>query len=148
MATINTAIEDTLGLFKTAWETAGGESEISTGVYVDVYWPDTDKAPPTDTSANWVRVGTPDLGSGKHAGIGDGTGRYLKRGAIIFQLFTQRGKGIAKKIGLSEQIIDAYDGIRSANDVIYTETLVTDAGISGGWTQTNITIFFEFEEFK
>lgn len=148
MPTIETAMDDVLGTFKTAWETAGGASEISTGVYVEVYWPDTDSDPPVDTSTDWVRVTLGDLADGKHAGIGNGTGRYLKRGSIIFQLFTRRGKGIARRTTMSDQIVSAYDGKRSANDVVFTETQARSVGESGGWSQTNITVFFEFEEFK
>lgn len=148
MPTTLQATEDLLGMFKTAWETAGEASEISTGVYVKVYWPDTDDVHPTDTSIEYVVITLADMGGGKHSGIGDGTGRYLSRGTVIFQLFTQRGKGIARKTLMADQIRNTYDGQRSINDVIFTETLIRSAGTSGGWSQTNITVFFEFEEFK
>ena len=149
MATLVTATDDILSKFKVAWETPGADSDLGGGNYVSVYWPNTDKDAPTDVSIEWVKIHPLDLGKGSHSGIGSGTGRYTRVGFIIFQIFTEKGQGPYRANELAQIILDAYDGERTDNGVIFLDTEVVNVGVEeGGWFQTNITVQYEFDQFK
>ena len=97
------ATEDVLGMFLTDWETSGRASEISVGSYVPVHSPNVQDDPPTNTNLEWVRANLINTGSGRHSGIGDGTGRYRKDGMLIFQIFTVKGAGIERANDLAQR---------------------------------------------
>jgi hypothetical protein len=139
-ANFNTALDDILGMFKTVWD--------ATYSSIAVVYPNMGGNPIEDTSSEWVRITTTRMGEGEHAGIGDGTGRYSKRGMIIFQVFTVKGLGISRANLLSQAIVDCFEGETSTNGVTTSRTEVRHIGSDGGWHQTNVNVFFDFDEYK
>jgi len=146
--TVTQAADDILSMFKTGWEVPDSAADLGGGTYVPVYWPNVDTDGPTDVAAEWVRITFINSGTGRHAGIGSGTGRYKKVGAVIFQVFVEKGMGPDRSNALVQQIVDVFDGKTSTNGVLFTDTAIEVIGADQGWWNVNTTVDFEFSEFK
>ena len=107
------------------------------GVTTEIAWENISYEP---DNAPWVRL-TVGTGVGYTLGI-DGTLPTVRdTGVIMLQIFTPEGTGTKVNKELLDTALPIYEHTRFDGILVYTAT-VTQAGISNGWYQTNVTFPF------
>lgn len=147
-ATMEVAKDEMQTQFKTAWD-ADAES---TGILV-LYW-DRPGEPPDGTDGNgnplpYARVTIQHVdGFQPTVGSANGKRRFRHSGFITIQIFTAFGTGGLKSDRLVKVVKDAFEGKTTASSVIFRRVSPNEIGQSGAWFQTNVVIFFEYDEVK
>lgn len=114
-----------------------------------VHYPDMAFTIPSGSVA-WARVTYDVLGSNQ-ASFSDGsTGRKWRRNGIIgIQLFYPLGGGSTDAWDAAKVVADAFEGKTTPGGVWFREILGPNAiGPSGGFSQVNMTIAFNYDEIK
>lgn len=135
--TYEQAVDEILGLFKTAWDTTG----------YDAYYEDV-RDTKTTSKEPWCSVVVRHA-SGNQATLG-GTGSRLFRrtGTVIIAIHTPSGNGLSASLALAKVAADAYEGV-SSNGVWFRNVRVNEEGkVRTGWFQTNVLADFEYDERK
>ena len=138
-ATYDTANDEILAFFKTAWDTTG-----LLALYENV----AGTKPPTQ--AAWARVTVRHGPGGQTALTGSlGTNRFDRTGLVTVQIFIPNGQGLSQGYSLGKVVTDAFEGKSTASAVWFRNvTPPNEIGASGEWFQLNVTIGFEYDEIK
>ncbi len=136
--TPETATDEILALFKGVWDLT---SLIA--VYENVKG-----AVPTAQDA-WAR---PSIRHGK-PGPQSLTGAnskslYSRKGIFTVSLFIPNGHGLTLGYTLGTSILKAYDGKKTASGVWFRDGMTAEVGPSGEWYMFNVSVEFEYDEFK
>lgn len=101
------------------------------------------------TSTPWARM-TIRHESGEQDTLSNPLGNKLfsRRGVLIVQLFTPRGKGLQSADTLAKVFMDAYEGKSTSGGVWFRNARYREIGPDGNWYQTNVTLDFEYTELK
>lgn len=145
LPTLETATDETLGLFKAAWE--ANAPAATGGAAPDVQWPGVAYAPP-DVHAPFARVSIRE-GTGRQATFGTvGARRFTRPGIVTVQVFAPLSNGqhfsLAQKLAIIAR--NAYEGVGTASGILYRNARVRDVGPSTAWYQLNVTVEFEYDE--
>ncbi len=138
------AVDEMLALVKTAWATTAGED------ITRVKWENVASVsvPPSGQDP-WARVTIRHTESEQASLAGVvGTRMFRRNGILTVQVFEVCGTGLPKTVDLPEVIRDAFEGITTTGGVIFRRVTINEVGSSGGFFQTNVITFFEYDEVK
>ena len=136
------AIDEILGLFKTAWDTTGHGTRVK---YDNVG----KKSMPPAGQDPWARVVLRHTSASQVSLSGAvGTRRFQRNGILTIQVFEPPGKGLSGATDLPKIIQDAFEGVETASGVWFRDVTVNEIGPDGDFFQTNIVAFFEYDEVK
>lgn len=137
-ATYAQAVDDILGVFKTAWDTTGWIA-----LYTNV------KGDTPSGEDPWARVNLQHTGGGQASLTGGlGTTRWGREGFLTVQVFAPAGEGLSGAHTLAKIISDAFEGTSTVNGVWFRNVRVNEVGEDGDWYQVNVVIDFEYDEIK
>ena len=135
--TYEEAMDDMQGMVLAAWTPTGH----------NVYWEAVGANREGDDTA-WLVSSIRHVG-GRQATLGGTGNRSFERTGIIFlQIFTRVGKGLQESYQLAKVLADAFEGKSSPNGVWFRNVRINEAGKDGAFTQTNVTIEFQYNEVK
>lgn len=135
-ATFEVAMDEILGVFKTAWDTTG---------FVALYENIAEAIPTTQVS--WARA-TLRNSTGRQATLSGANAaqRYRREGFLTVQIFIPIGEGLPQAYSLSKVVTDAFQGTTTASEVWFRNIRVNEIGPDGEWFQTNVIIDFTYDE--
>lgn len=137
-ADFDTANDEILTLFKTAWDTTGHPA-----LYENLAG-----EPPT-TPVPWARISLRHGTGGQTALSGaDGTRRYDRIGILTVQIFIANGKGLSEGYTLGKIVVDAFEGKTTPSQVWFRDVVNKEIGPDGEWFQFNVTAEFVYDEIK
>jgi len=147
-ATILTARDDIIGLFRTAWLA----DATSAGVAL-LYW-DVPASVPTAKDADgnmlpWARITVRHL-TGEQATLSNESGvrRWRRTGIVTVQVFTAFGTGLSTNDELSMIAARAFEGASTSSGVWFRNVSVQEIGQDEAWFQTNVVAEFEYDEVR
>lgn len=114
-----------------------------------VHYPDMEFTIPAGDTA-WARVAY-DLINSAQASFSDGsTGkRWRRSGLLSIQLFHPLGGGSTDAWNAAKVAVDAFEGQTTPGGVWFRDiTGPSPVGTSGGFSQTNLAVAFEYDEVK
>lgn len=114
-----------------------------------VHYPDMEFTIPAGDTA-WARIAY-DLISAGPASMADATGRkrFRRSGLLSIQLFHPLGGGSTDAWNAAKVVADAFEGQTTAGGVWFRDlTGPSPIGASGGFSQTNLAVAFEYDEVK
>lgn len=86
---------------------------------------------------------------GRQENLGGIGNRSFQRSGIIFlQIFTRVGNGLQESYRLAKVMADGFEGKSSPNGVWFRNIRINEAGKDGAFSQTNVTIEFQYNEVK
>jgi len=136
------AIDEILGLFKTAWDITGHGLRVK---YANVG----KKSVPPSGQDPWARVSLKHTNSAQASLSGAaGTRRFRRNGFVTVQIFEPPGKGLSGTIDLPKIVQDAYEGVETTSGVWFKDVTLSEVGPDGDFFQTNVVAFFEYDEIK
>lgn len=114
---------------------------------IPILWDDTEKEPPADTTASWLRFTARHVvGGNASLGGANGAKRRYRAGVLSVQVFTKPGDGRSTADALVAIIMGAYEDANGS--VWYRNVRFQEVGMSGGWQQTNVFADFEYDEVR
>lgn len=114
-------------------------------------WDDDANGVPPELPAPWARVlvkHNPNVGGQSSLSGGLPKIRYTRKGIIAVQLFTPAGDGNVVADELTPIILSAYEGKTTSGGLIFRHGRFTEVGKDGDWSQRNLTVEFEYDEFR
>ncbi len=137
-ATFDTANDEIMAFFTTAWAATG-----LIAVYQNV-----EGAKPTAQVA-WARPSLQHGPGGQVALTGAlGTNRFDRTGILTVQIFIPNGQGLSQGYILGKVVADAFEGKATASQVWFRNYRITEIGPSDEWFQLNATVEFSYDEIK
>lgn len=137
-ATQETASDEMLAFFKTAWDTT---SLIA--VYENV------KGAVPTTQVAWARpVIRHGAGGIQSLTGGLSTTNYERTGLMVVSIFIPNGNGLSLGRSLSKTVADAFEGKSTASGVWFRNIRVVEVGPDNEWYQFNVVIEFIYDEVK
>ncbi len=137
-ATQETASDEMLAFFKTAWDTT---SLIA--VYENV------KGATPVAQAAWARpIIRHASGGGQSLTGANGTIKYGRVGLMTVSIFIPNGNGLSLGRSLGKTVADAFDGKATASAVWFRNVRVVEVGPDREWYQFNVVIEFTYDEIK
>ncbi len=137
-ATQETASDEMLAFFKTAWDTTS-----LTAVYENVRG-----TVPTGQAA-WARpVIRHSPGGGQSLTGGLSTTKYTRTGLMVVSIFIPNGNGLSLGRSLGKTVADAFEGKATASAVWFRNVRIIEVGPSAEWYQFNVVIEFVYDEIK
>jgi Bacteriophage related domain of unknown function len=79
---------------------------------------------------------------------GIGNRSFLRTGIIFLQIFTRVGKGLQESYQLAKVLADAFEGQSSPKGVWFRNVRINEVGKDGTFSQTNVTVEFQYNEVK
>lgn len=135
--TFEEAIDDMQEMVLDAWTPTGHK----------VFWESVDADRETDDTA-WL-ISTIRHVTGRQQTLGGVGGRAFQRTGIIFlQIYTRVGKGLQESYQLAKVLVDAFEGKSSPNGVWFRNVRINEVGKDGTFSQTNVTVEFQYNEVK
>lgn len=137
-ASITTARDAILTLFKTAWDAQS--PPVPAVEYTDNF--------PTDKDGSdewaWIRV---QHGPAKQATMGETGGRYFTRwGTVRVQIYTPLGEGRNRADTLAEVAAAAFEGETTASGTVwFRDVRIQEGGADPPWALTNVLADFEYD---
>lgn len=135
--TMKQAVDDMLGLFKTAWDTTGHEA----------FFENTRSNREEDLSP-WAEIVVRHAAGQQDTLGGRGSSSFVRLGAIIVTINTPSTSGLSEGYNLAKVVADAYEGVASPNGVWFRNVRINELGREGTFFQTNVLIDFEYYELK
>ncbi len=137
-ATQETASDEMLAFFKTAWDTT---SLIA--VYENVKG-----AVPTD-QVSWARPVIRHAPSGNQSLTGAlNKTNYERIGLMTVSVFIPNGNGLSLARSLGKTVADAFEGKKTASGVWFRNVRIVEVGPSNEWFQFNVVIEFTYDEIR
>lgn len=137
-ATQETATDEMLGAFKTAWDTTG-----LIAVYENVKG-----RVPTGQDA-WARPTVQHAkGGGQSLTGANNKIKYTRQGVMTVSIFIPNGNGLALGRSLGKTVADVFEGKATASAVWFRDVRVVEVGPSNEWYQFNVVIEFTYDEIK
>jgi hypothetical protein len=146
-ADINTAYDEMLSLFRTAWEANAGAFNGS--VVPEVRYDGVGDPGPPASADPWARIQIRHL-TGTQATIGgDGTQRRFERAGIItVQVFWPLSQAALGNVrSLADVARAAFEGKATTSHIWFRNVRVQEIGPDGSWYQVNVLADFEYDEF-
>ena len=143
---INTAYDEILGLFRTAW--VAGAGAYTGGTIPHVFWEGLGVEGEKPQEAPWARV-TIRHASGEQATLRGDAGliRWRRSGIITIQVFFPlKLGGLAPSRSLARVAAAAYEGASTAGGAWFRNVRVTEIGPDGPWYNVNALAEFEYDE--
>lgn len=97
---------------------------------------------------DWIRVSVLETFSAQETLGPTGARRFRRRGRIFGQLFTLAEEGGMANSGGHAHVFRGIFEATSFGGVDCNNAVVDEVGPDGKWHQTNISIIFDYEEFK
>lgn len=136
MTTIQQAIDEMFGVFKTSWDTVG----------YPVAYPDKFFEIPADRTP-WARINIQHVIGGQTTLSNSvGNRNFEREGFISIQIFTPVGNGLQLNYTLANMLLNAYEKANSNYGVWYKNARIQEAGRDGDWQQSNVLIDFCYTE--
>lgn len=136
--TYEQARDETLAMFKTAWDTTG----------YPVVWPDKGDSKPTETGP-WAQVKfAHSLGTQESLANHLGERLWKRRGRLFVQIATPSGDGATEGYSLAKTVGDAFEGQKSPSGIWFVRTTINELGNTGDWYLINVITDFEYNERK
>jgi hypothetical protein len=135
-ADFETAYNEILAEFKTAWDTTG----------FTALWPNVEgQKPPTETA--WARVEVI-WGVGLQGSLSNQEGKQLQdqTGTVIVQVFTPTGEGLTQNNQLAKIVANAFRRKATPSQVWFRNVRLNRVGPSGNFFQQNVSADFTFTE--
>jgi len=137
-ATQETASDEMLAFFKTAWDTTG-----LIAVYENV------KGAVPTAQVGWARPIIRHAGGGRQSLTGAlNQTKYGQLGLMVVSIFIPNGNGLSLGRSLGKTVADAFDGKATASAVWFRNVRVVEVGPSNEWYQFNVVIEFTYDEIK
>ncbi len=131
------AVDDMQAMVLAAWNPTGHK----------VFWEAVEDDREVDDTA-WL-VSTIHHVTGRQETLGGVGNRTFQRTGIIFlQIFTRVGNGLHESYQLAKVMADGFEGKSSPNGVWFRNVRINEAGKDGAFTQTNVTVEFQYNEVK
>jgi hypothetical protein len=146
-ADINTAYDEILGAFRTAWEANAGA--FNGGTPPEVRYDGVGDPGPPDSGDPWARVQIRHL-TGGQANLGaPGTQRRFNRAGIItIQVFWPLSQAaLSNARSLAGVARAAFEGQATTSHIWFRNVRVQEIGPDGSWYQVNVLADFEYDEF-
>ena len=138
-ATYKQAVDDILGLFKTAWDTTS---------YIAIY-PNVGGEVPSNVENPWARATVQHIDGGQASLSGGlGTQRWERSGIFTVQIFVPSGEGLSEAHILGKLITDIFEGVSTTNGVWFKNVRINEIGPDGEWYNLNVLIDFTYDEVK
>ena len=116
---------------------------------VKIYWMGIDYQTPPDASQPWARVTLQHNYSNQTTFAQEGTRRFTRTGLLIVQLFVplaSKNVTLCEKLGIIAR--DAFEGKATAGGVWFRNANLREIGADGTWYQFNMSVEFQYDEFK
>lgn len=137
-ASQETASDEMLAFFKTAWDTTG-----LIAVYENV------KGAVPTTQVAWarpvIRHGT---GGTQSLTGGLSTTTFERTGLMVVSIFIPNGNGLSLARSLGTTVANAFEGKATASAVWFRNVRIVEVGPSDEWYQFNVVIEFVYDEIK
>lgn len=146
-ADINTAYDEILGAFRTAWEANAGA--FNGGTPPEVRYDGVGDPGPPDSDDPWARVQIRHL-TGTQASLAgaDAKRRFERAGIITIQVFWPLSQAaLSNARSLADVAREAFEGKATVSHVWFRNVRVQEVGADGSWYQVNILADFEYDEF-
>lgn len=131
------AVDDMQAMVLAAWTPTGHK----------IFWEAVEADRETDDTA-WA-VSTIRHVTGRQETLGGIGNRAFQRTGIIFlQIFTRVGNGLHESYQLAKVMADGFEGKSSPNGVWFRNVRINEVGKDGTFSQTNVTIEFQYNERK
>jgi hypothetical protein len=143
---INTAYDEILGAFKTAWDASAGA--FNEGNLPEVRYDGVGKQGPPDGEEPWARVTIRHVAGGQATLLGDAqVTRFTASGIITIQVFypLKRG-GLSNARSLAKVAKSAYEGKSTPSNVWFRNVRIVEVGPDGPWYNVNVLANFEYDE--
>jgi hypothetical protein len=101
--------------------------------------------PPTDTS--WVRLAVRNRDGGQETLGATGNRRFLRRGAVMVQVFTPTDQGTFEADTIATEVLDMFEQT-NVDGVRFRDGVIRELPADGGLYRNNVEIEFEYEETK
>lgn len=135
--TYEEAIDDMQKMVLDAWGPTGHE----------IFWESVEADRETDDTA-WAISNIRHV-SGRQENLGGiGNRSFLRTGIIFLQIFTRVGNGLQESYQLAKVMADAFEGRSSPNGVWFRNVRINEVGKDGTFSQTTVTIEFQYNEVK
>lgn len=147
MATdINTAYDEMLEAFKTAWDAGAGT--YNGGTVPEVRYDGVGEQGPPDGEEPWARVTIRHAGGFQATLLGDAqVTRFRRDGIITVQVFFPLSRGgLSNARSLAGVAKSAYEGQATASGVWFRNVRIQEVGPDGPWYNVNMLADFEYDE--
>jgi len=136
------AIDQILGIFKTAWDT----TPYATRVFYDNV--SNAEIPPTGRLP-WARVSVRHI-EGNQATLAGviGERRFRRSGFVNISIFQPAGGGLPGSLDLPTIVRDAYEGVSTPNGAWFRNVRINEVGVDGEWFVTNVIADFSYDEIR
>lgn len=135
--TYEEAIDDMQKMVLDTWGPTGHE----------IFWESVEADRETDDSA-WAVSNIRHV-SGRQETLGGIGNRAFERTGIIFlQIFTRVGNGLQESYQLAKVMADGFEGRSSPNGVWFRNVRINEVGKDGTFSQTTVTVEFQYNEVK
>ncbi len=133
-----TASDEMLALFQTAWDTTG-----NLAVYENVKG-----AVPTAQDA-WARPVIRHASGGGQSLTGAlNQTNYERTGIMTVSVFIPNGNGLSLGRSLGKTVADAFEGKSTASAVWFRNVRIVEVGPDAEWYQFNVVVEFVYDETK
>lgn len=135
--TFEQAVDDMQAMVLATWTPTGHK----------LFWESVEDSREIDDTA-WA-VSTIRHVAGRQKTLGGVGNRAFQRTGIIFlQIFTRVGNGLHESYQLAKVMSDAFEGKSSLNGVWFRNVRINEAGKDGAFSQSNVTVEFQYNEVK
>ncbi|MEQ1624983.1 MAG: hypothetical protein ABL870_09840 [Sediminibacterium sp.] len=147
---ISQAKDDILTLFKAYWDAQ--LLALYPTLSVQLIWPGVDIQTPPLPETPFLRVSIFHNFS-RQATFAPGAKRYERSGLVTIQIFTPLSSNlVAPNIALCEKLgiitRDAFEGKNTPGGVWFRNANLREVGSDGTWYQFNMSVEFNYDEFK
>lgn len=146
-ADMNTAYDEILAAFKTAWDAGAGA--YNGGTIPEVRYDGVGDPGPPEGEDPWARVTVRHV-TGTQASLAaiGGSRRFQRTGIIMVQVFWPLSQAeLSNARSLAEVARSAYEGQETSSHVWFRNVRVNEVGPDGPWYQVNVLADFEYDEF-
>ena len=136
--TYEQARDEILGVLNQVWAPTGHM----------INWPDQAQGKPKATEP-WAKVRIFHV-AGNQSSLSDPYGKRMwdRKGRLVVQISVPAGDGGSTSYALSKVVADAFEGKRTAGDVVFTETRINELEQEGDWFMVNVVTDFKYSEVK
>ena len=149
MATIETARDDIIGLFRTAW-LADVESQNVPLFYWDIPNPAPSGEDGDGNPVSWARVSVQHLPGQHQATLSGDTGqrRWRRTGIVTVQIFAPYGTGLSIGDKLGMVALRAFEGQSTPSGIWFRDVSFQEVGQDSIWFNSNVSATFEYDEVR
>lgn len=136
--THETAVDEMLSMFKTAWDTTGFPAH-----YEEI------RSDRSDTSLPWATTRIRHVTSHQSSLNGNiGQRRFTHLGYFTVQIFVPSGKGLQEAYRLAKVVSDAFEGVSSPSGIWFRNVTPREVDRDGAFFQQNVIIEFNYDEVR